>query len=147
MLTPKDVIEKYPHNAYVYICYLNDVPVYVGKGRGKRYLHCTSGKSSNSRLNEAFFKYGADALDIRIIFYNLYDDVALAFERDLIKSLTYQDFDIFNVDKKPFHNMFIQGVHKAPNPSYLPEWVTENIDDFEIDLGLERPYASQALKT
>lgn len=142
----KSLVEQYPYRAYVYICYLNDVPVYVGKGTGKRYKHCKSGKSSNSKLNEAFYKYGAEALDVRIIFYDLYDDVALALERDLVKSLTYQDFELFNIDKKPLHNMFLQDFQKAPSPSYLPEWVTENIDDFEIDTGLERPYASQILK-
>ena len=42
-------------NYYVYIAYVKGVPVYVGKGRGRRYLHCSSGKSSCLLLNKDYF--------------------------------------------------------------------------------------------
>ena len=100
MLDPKSIVEKFSHRSYVYICYLNDQPVYVGKGTGKRYLHCTSGKSSNARLNKAVFEYGLDAMSVNFIYYNLDDWVALGLERDLIQSLVEKGFDLFNVDKR-----------------------------------------------
>lgn len=96
----KSLVEQYPYRAYVYICYLNNKPVYVGKGTGKRYLHCTSGKSSNPRLNQAFFEYGSEAMFINFIYCDLDEWVALGLERDLIRSLTEKGFDLFNVDKR-----------------------------------------------
>lgn len=40
---------------YVYIAYVDGVPKYVGRGTGKRYLHCCSGKSSCYWLNRDVF--------------------------------------------------------------------------------------------
>lgn len=40
---------------YVYIVYVEGVPVYVGKGKGDRYKHPVSGTSSCLELNRDFF--------------------------------------------------------------------------------------------
>ena len=39
---------------YVYICYVENAIRYVGMGKGNRYKHCVSGKSSCSELNKDF---------------------------------------------------------------------------------------------
>lgn len=41
---------------YLYVCYYNGVPVYVGKGKGDRWIHCLSGKSSNAKINQLYFE-------------------------------------------------------------------------------------------
>lgn len=43
---------------YVYACLVKGILVYVGKGKGNRYLHCTSGTSSCKELNRDLFRYG-----------------------------------------------------------------------------------------
>jgi hypothetical protein len=42
---------------YVYEVKIGDEVVYVGKGRGDRYLHATSGKSHNFKLNRFYFEH------------------------------------------------------------------------------------------
>lgn len=42
---------------YVYEVKIGDEVVYVGKGRGDRYLHATSGKSHNFKLNKFYFEH------------------------------------------------------------------------------------------
>lgn len=39
---------------YVYKCYVDDELRYIGMGKGNRYKHCNSGKSSCSELNRDF---------------------------------------------------------------------------------------------
>lgn len=39
---------------YVYVCHVDGVLRYIGMGKGIRYKHCTSGKSSCSELNRDF---------------------------------------------------------------------------------------------
>lgn len=46
----KSMCEKY----YVYGCFIENILKYVGMGKGNRYKHCTSGKSSCSELNRDF---------------------------------------------------------------------------------------------
>lgn len=122
MLNPEIIVKQYPYRAYVYICYLHDKPVYVGKGTNNRYLHCISGKSTNVELNRAFFEYGADAMRVQIIYFNLQDDVALSLEQDLIQSLLSQGFNLFNISIR--NSSYSKSVTGEVD---IPEWVTEEI--------------------
>ena len=42
---------------YVYTVTLDDIIIYVGKGKGKRSDHSVNGRSSNKELNRVYFKY------------------------------------------------------------------------------------------
>ena len=42
---------------YVYKVTLDDVIIYVGKGKGKRSEHAINGRSSNIELNRVFFRH------------------------------------------------------------------------------------------
>lgn len=67
---------------YVYKCFVDDKLRYVGKGKGDRYKHTISGRSTCARLNEAFF----DGKEIKIKFFKwgLTDKQALFEESKLI---------------------------------------------------------------
>jgi DNA-binding MarR family transcriptional regulator len=93
----KPLENSYTKPYYVYVCRLNGIPVYVGKGKGPRLLHCISGTSSNQQLNQALFEYGADALSVDKIHENLSDEEAMTLERETINSLKEQGFSLFNV--------------------------------------------------
>lgn len=47
-------VSKYVRQYYVYECKVEGVVRYVGMGKGNRYQHCTSGKSSCPELNRDF---------------------------------------------------------------------------------------------
>ena len=47
------LIDKY----YVYKVTVEDEIIYVGKGKGDRYKHATSGKSHNFKLNKFYFEH------------------------------------------------------------------------------------------
>lgn len=92
----KPVENSYTKPYYVYVCYLNDIPVYVGKGKGPRLTHCTSGTSSSPQLNQALFEHGLEALSVEKIHENLSDEEAMILERNEINSLKEQGFILFN---------------------------------------------------
>lgn len=46
----------YPKGAYVYVAFVGDKIVYVGKGTGQRAKHCTNGQSCCLLLNKCFFE-------------------------------------------------------------------------------------------
>lgn len=126
MIDLKQIERSY--KAYVYICYLNGNPVYVGKGTGKRYLHCKSGKSNNFQLNQTVFTYGADSLDVQIPYYNLYDDQALYLERKLINKFIDEGFHLFNCDIKTLAFIPAADFFGSTDTKNIPEWVTEEIE-------------------
>lgn len=83
---------------YVYVCYVNQKPVYVGKGKNLRYKHCTSGKSHNTKLNNALIEYGYEAFKILFPFKDLTEKDALILEKKLIRYYLDKGYDIFNND-------------------------------------------------
>lgn len=82
---------------YVYICFLFDEIVYVGKGTKDRIKHCNSGKSSNVRLNEAFFKHGKDSIRTVKVLEDCTEDQALKIEKHYIDLCIQQGITLYNV--------------------------------------------------
>lgn len=81
---------------YVYICFLFDEIVYVGKGTKDRIKHCNSGKSSNVRLNEAYFKYGKDSLKAVKVLEGCTEEQALQVEKHYIDLCIQQGITLYN---------------------------------------------------
>jgi hypothetical protein len=69
---------------YVYACIVKGNLVYVGKGKGNRYLHCTSGTSSCMELNRDLFKYGAHNFKVLKVVDLLTEQEALEMEKDVL---------------------------------------------------------------
>lgn len=67
---------------YVYLCFVDNVLRYVGKGKKDRYKHCTSGHSHVEQLNLAV----AEGLDVYVIIYkkNMCDKEASKLEKFMI---------------------------------------------------------------
>ena len=81
------------HSYYVYAAYVDDVLRYVGKGKGNRYLHCNSGKSSCYKLNEDHFQ-GRDIVVIKV-FDNLTNKTATEYETYILNEL--KDAGLYNI--------------------------------------------------
>jgi hypothetical protein len=71
---------------YVYACFVKGVLVYVGKGKGNRYLHCTSGTSSCMELNRDLFKYGTHNFKVIKVVDRLTEQEAFAMEKAVLLS-------------------------------------------------------------
>ena len=69
---------------YVYVCSVNNNSVYVGKGSGDRYKHCTSGRSSCAELNRDLFKYGVRAFSVIKVLEGLTEQEAFEYEKAAI---------------------------------------------------------------
>jgi hypothetical protein len=70
---------------YIYVAKLDGRVIYVGKGFGKRYLHCASGGSHNVELNRLYFE-GRDIV-VEIYKDNLEKKEAELLEKQLITKL------------------------------------------------------------
>src|SRR5690606_29042682 len=81
---------------YVYICKLDDKPVYVGKGVKDRYKHAISGQSSNLKLNEAFFTYGKERMSVEILRGGLDNKTAIEVEASTIRALLASGVELYN---------------------------------------------------
>ena len=75
-------------NYYVYKVIVDNRLVYVGKGKGSRLNHVTSGSSHNSKLNEYYFRYKllneTEPL-VHIVKEFIYEGSALRYEKFLIR--------------------------------------------------------------
>ena len=78
MTDVKSMCEKY----YVYGCFVDKTLKYVGMGKGNRYKHCTSGKSSCPELNRDF--YAGKKLHVELFAENLDRVSALHLESKFI---------------------------------------------------------------
>lgn len=81
---------------YVYIAYgVEEEVLYVGKGKGGRYLHCLHGGSSNPNINRYYFQNGEEgSISVSKVKYFETDEEALEYEKHLIETLKPP----FNVD-------------------------------------------------
>jgi len=73
------------NNYYVYVCYVDDIVRYVGKGKGNRYKHCVSGKSTCAELNKALFT--GSELSVERVFMGLSEEQAFAWEQEVIDGI------------------------------------------------------------
>lgn len=87
---------KKDNGYYVYICKVDDKPVYVGKGVDDRLKHTTSGKSSNIRLNEAYFSVGPERMSVEVLRGGLDSDTAIEVEASTIRALLALGVDLYN---------------------------------------------------
>lgn len=69
---------------YVYACLVNNILVYVGKGKNDRYLHCMSGTSSCMELNRDLFKYGKHKFKVLKVLDCLTEKEALDMEKAVL---------------------------------------------------------------
>lgn len=88
----KPLSEKYQNIFYVYQAFVDGELKYIGKGKGKRWEHCTSGSSSCSELNRDFH----EGKNIEVVKYkeNLQEFEAEVLEIELIKD--NKDKGIYN---------------------------------------------------
>ena len=84
---------------YVYLCFVDNVLRYVGKGTGDIFKHCNSGKSTCALLNRDYF----NGCKFNIVIYKdgLAEKDALAVEKELIDLHSMTLYNVFNnTDRK-----------------------------------------------
>lgn len=87
-------VKEYTQLYYVYECRVDGVLRYVGMGKGNRYKHCASGKSSCSELNRDFHE-GKEITVVKVK-EKLTKTDALIYEADLIISTE----GLYNIKKE-----------------------------------------------
>lgn len=88
----KPLSDKEQRVYYVYACYVDDELRYIGMGKGARYKHCISGKSSCSELNRDF--HAGKVLRVEKIETKLTQREAANLEADLIDE--YMEEGLYN---------------------------------------------------
>ena len=64
---------------YVYGCFVNGVIRYIGKGKGDRWKHCTSGSSTCRELNKDLFD--GKNMEVKLLYEGLSEEYALQIEK------------------------------------------------------------------
>jgi hypothetical protein len=82
---------------YVYEALVDGEIKYVGKGKGNRLLHVSSGRSSSKKLNAAVLSGGS--VEVRKVAENLLEGEALELERKTIIQYFKSGVDLYN--KRP----------------------------------------------
>lgn len=83
-------------DAYVYVCFTDNVPVYVGKGSSDRLNHCKSGASHNSKLNRDLFTKGVDRMSVTKVASGVSHKVAYQIEKLIYWAYIRSGFELYN---------------------------------------------------
>lgn len=130
---------------YVYQVTLGKEILYIGKGKGNRYKHATSGRSHSELLNEKWFRYkliGEEKPVVKILEYFKEDKDSLEKEKELIVKYSPVANKLKGTIPKPLYltNPFAyhHGIPESPSYSCLwhPEGVTQEVFN-DIVSGLE----------
>ena len=81
----------------VYICYVGDEVVYVGKGKRGRHKHCLSGTSHVYGLNELHFKTGCENMRTEV-FQNFSDEKKALEKEDMLIKKYRPKFNTIGVE-------------------------------------------------
>lgn len=100
---------------YVYAAYVDGVLRYIGKGKGNRYLHCNSGKSSCVELNRDFF--AGKTIEVEKVFEDLSDSDASHREALLLQE--YHGKGLYNIQKGKTASQKREGELQAWAKHYL----------------------------
>lgn len=79
---------------YVYFCYVDGVLRYIGEGKGDRWKHCNSGKSSCALLNK--YHFSDCKIDVVKVHEGLSKEDALLLEREHIRA---HKLKLWNMEK------------------------------------------------
>lgn len=64
---------------YVYGCFVDGLLRYIGKGKGERWKHCTSGSSTCKELNRDLFE--GKHMEVKFLYEGLSEEYALQIEK------------------------------------------------------------------
>ena len=103
--------------SYVYGCFVDDELKYVGKGKGNRYTHCTSGTSTCVELNRDFF--AGRNMKVKKLKENLTDEDAKDIEKLLMSLLGDRLYNVAG-------NKFTQLASPTRNTYAIPKSVMES---------------------
>lgn len=130
---------------YVYQVSISDEVVYVGKGKGSRYKHATSGKSHNFKLNKYYFEHlllGKEQPRVDIVAWFEEEYQALKYEKFLISDLLPECNIRCKVEPEPLK----EDVHEHEDVEKEDKVVEEVADDGDIYIE-DIPYLYEDFKT
>ena len=112
-------------NFYVYLCFVDNVIRYVGKGTKDRFKHCNSGKSTCALLNRDYF----EGKQIDTIFYkqNMTESDALELEKSLIQEYKHTIYNVSNNEAR-----------KVDTDSNTESSTVSERNSLKVDMGLLR---------
>lgn len=113
---------------YVYIVYVDNIPRYVGKGKGDRWKHCTGGTSHCVELNRDFFL--GKKMEVKFAQESMSEKDALSLEKSLIQS--------FNALYNAVHNTAITNIFETESVGIPVSMMSANYihvsDDVKIEI-------------
>lgn len=141
-LRAKLQVENSEHH-YVYVCLVNGVVRYIGKGSGERWRHCASGMSSCKELNADYFKYGKENMLTIKASSNLTKEKAEALEAALTYGFqNYQKVPIYNkkIDLSNFElgddemaqYVFCSALNCVAEPENKPSWWAAMVNNYTL---------------